>query len=101
MQTATIIHNEMLQVRQGMTGWEVLCPPGNLAQFLNHLSLTNKSVTVENVGGQAMAVIPMTVALDQALVSLVDMFITLRYDAGNVQLRLFSTEDIGDTQTPS
>ena len=84
-----------LTVRPGNKHWEILCPPGNLARLFAQLARTGQdNADEELVGEHAMAVIPITSALDQAIENLVDTLITLRYETGNVQLELFSTEEI-------
>ena len=84
-----------LTVRPGNEHWEILCPPGDLARLFTQLARTGQnSASEEPVDEQAMAVIPITSALDQAIEKLVDTLIALRYETGNVQLELFSLEEI-------
>lgn len=83
-----------LAVRQGPAGYEILCTPGALATFLYRLSQDAVPLRVEWAEGQYLNVIPYTSALDIALVGLVDDLITLRYEAGRVQLELFSLEEV-------
>lgn len=84
-----------VSVRLGESGWEVLTPPGPLAQLLHRLSGNMASgIPVEEIDGSAMAVIPYTDALDAALHGLVDALISLRYATGRVQLALFAPEEI-------
>ncbi len=80
-------------VRLSSNGWEVLCPPGPLGQLLSQLAQAPEPPSTL-IDGQAMLQIPMTAALDEALESLVNTLIKLRYDTGRVQLELFSQETI-------
>jgi len=82
-----------LAVRPAIHGWEVLCAPGPLAQLLGQLAPISEPETTL-VDGQPMLIIPLTSALDSALENLVNTLINLRYDAGRVQLELFSEEEI-------
>jgi len=80
-------------VRLKPNGWQVLCPPGPLAQLLSQLAqVPDPPSTLIDV--QPMLQIPMTSALDTALENLVNTLIKLRYDTGRVQLELFSEEAI-------
>ena len=84
-----------LRVRPGLKKWEILCPPGELAQLFSRLSSVQAgSKSEEVVDGQPMAVIPVTSELDKEIEKLVDTLITLRYETGRVQLELFSREEI-------
>ena len=84
-----------VSVRLGESGWEVLTPPGPLAQLLHQFSeVANTGIPIEEIDGFAMAVIPYTHALDTALQTLIDTFISLRYATGRVQLALFAEEDV-------
>lgn len=84
-----------LTVRPGNKHWEILCPPGNLARLFTQLARTSQDSADEEIEReQEMAIIPITSALDQAIENLVDTLITLRYETGNVQLELFSAEEI-------
>jgi hypothetical protein len=80
-------------VRLNSTGWEILCPPGPLGQLLSQLAQVSEPPSIL-IGDQTMLLIPMTSALDEALESLVNTLIKLRYDTGRVQLELFSEEAI-------
>lgn len=74
-------------------GWEILCPPGPLGQLFSELAQVPEPPSTM-IDGQTMLHIPMTAALDEALESLVNTLIKLRYDTGRVQLELFSEETI-------
>jgi hypothetical protein len=86
-------HPYPLAVRPANRGWEILCAPGPLAQLLSQLAPVAQPETV-SVEGQTMLIIPLTTALDGALERLVNTLINLRYDAGRVQLELFSEEEL-------
>ncbi len=82
-------------LRFGDSGWEILTPPGHLAQMLHQYSAGSETgIVIEAVAGKAMAVIPFNKNLDGALINLVDALISLRYATGNVQLELFSSEAV-------
>ncbi len=84
-----------LAVRLGDAGWEILTPPGPPAMLLHRLSgNTATGIRVEKIDGKIMAVIPYTRTLDAALQELIDTFISLRYDTGQVQLALFAPEAV-------
>ena len=80
-------------VKFNSNGWEILCPPGPLGQLLSQLAQVPEPPSVL-IGGQMMLQIPMTSALDEALESLVNTLIKLRYDTGRVLVELFSEEAI-------
>jgi len=80
-------------VRLNSNGWEILCPPSPLGQLLSQLAQVSEPPSIR-IDGQTMLQIPMTSALDEALESLVNTLIKLRYDTGRVQLELFSEEAI-------
>lgn len=82
-----------LAVRLADHRWEILCPPGPLADLFSHLAPVSQpeAIVVED---QPMLIIPLTPALDEALTHLINTLIDLRYDTGQVQLTLFSDEDI-------
>lgn len=80
-------------IRLNSSGWEILCPPGPLGQLLCQLAQVPEPPS-SLIEGQTMLQIPMTSALDEALESLVNTLIKLRYDTGRVQLELFSEEAI-------
>ena len=83
-----------LAVRSGQPHWEILCSPGPLAELLRHLAQEPGALRTELIDGQCFAIIPLTPALDAALVNLVDTLITLRYETGRVQLELFSLQEV-------
>jgi hypothetical protein len=78
----------------GPAGWEILCPPGPLAQLLGQLSREDESQepTATHSGQPPLLVIAFTSALDSALTELIDALISVRYEAGRVQLTLFGQE---------
>jgi hypothetical protein len=80
-------------IRLNSNGWEILCPPGSLGQLLSQLAQAPEPPSTV-IDGLTMLQIPMTAALDEALESLVNTLIKLRYDTGRVQLELFSEETI-------
>ena len=75
-------------------GWDVLCPPGPLAELLAELSAASSPLETQEVDGTPLVVIPLTAELDQAVQELVDALITLRYETEHVQLRLFDPKGI-------
>lgn len=81
-------------VRPGRPYWDILCSPGPLAELLQHLAQEPGALRTELIDGQCFAIIPLTPALDAALVNLVDTLITLRYETGRVQLELFSLKEV-------
>ena len=80
--------------RQTERGWDVLCFPGPLADLLADLAAVSRPLQTQPVDGIPLAVIPLTVELDQAIQELVDSLITLRYETEQVQLRLFDPEGV-------
>jgi hypothetical protein len=88
-----------LAVRPATRGWEVVCPPGPLADLLacmaEDLGAGNgNGPRQEQIGDHRFQVIPLTDRLDRALVDLVDALIDLRYETNRVQLELFSLEEL-------
>ncbi len=75
-------------------GWDVLCPPGPLAELLAELGAASRPLETQEVDGTPLVVIPLTAELDQAVQELVDALITLRYETEHVQLRLFDPKGI-------
>jgi len=80
--------------RRTERGWDVLCLPGPLAELLADLAGVSRPLQVQPVDGISLAVIPLTVELDQSIQELVDALITLRYETEQVQLRLFDPEGV-------
>jgi hypothetical protein len=83
-----------LAVRPCQSYWEILCSPGPLAHLLHDLAQETTPLRTELVEGKLRAIIPLTPILDAALVNLIDTFITLRYETGQVQLELFSLKEV-------
>jgi hypothetical protein len=85
-----------LAVRPAERGWEIVCQPGPLDLMFRGLARNNGGdfSRREQIDGHTMIVVPMTAGLDTALVTLIDALINLRYETGQVQLELFSSEDI-------
>jgi hypothetical protein len=73
-------------------GWRILCSPGPLAQLLNSMAGQPGPLQVTIEEGQPVAVITYTTDLDHQLKTLIDQLITLRHQAGQVQLQLFAPE---------
>ena len=89
----------ILAVRPATRGYEIVCQTGPLATLFaglaRDLGATNgDGPRIEEIGGRTFEVIPLTNALDSAVVQLVDALITLRYESGQVQLQLFSLEEL-------
>jgi hypothetical protein len=82
-----------LAVRRSDHGWEILCAPGPLADLFSQLAPVSEPEAI-SIEAQTMLVIPLTAELDNAIRQLVNSLINLRYDTGQVQLKLFSDEDI-------
>ncbi len=80
--------------RRTERGWDVLCPPGPLAELLAEMGAASRPLQTQQVGGAPLVVIPLTAELDQAVQELVDALITLRYETEHVQLRLFDPEEV-------
>ena len=83
----------------GAGGWYVICKPGALAALLADLAgekgytctLSIRAAdgnSMPEAGEQPAVAIPLTPALDAALVGLVDALIAMRYETGQVQLKL-------------
>jgi len=84
-----------LEAKLGPQGWQVACPPGPLADLLAQLAAGRRpDLETARNEREDTALIPYTQALDEAIVDLVDALVTVRYDAGQVQLRLFSEEGL-------
>jgi len=93
-----LTHPYLLAVRPAERGWEALCQTGPLSALFSGLardlgSTNGQSPRTEEIGGRVFTVVPLTEALDEALVRLVDALIDLRYESGRVQMDLFSAED--------
>jgi hypothetical protein len=82
-----------LAVRPADHGWEILCPPGPLADLFSQLAQVAQPEAIR-VEDQTMLIIPLTPTLDEALTHLINSLISLRYDTGQAQLTLSSDEDI-------
>lgn len=82
-----------LAVRLTPDGWQILTPPGSMAELLSQLAQVSQLQSTL-VDGQTMVIIPLTRDLDSALESLINTLINLRYDTGRVQLELFSEEAV-------
>ncbi len=80
--------------RRTERGWDVLCPPGPLAELLAEMGAAGRPLLTQQVAGSPLVVIPLTAELDQAVQELVDALITLRYETEHVQLRLFDPEGV-------
>lgn len=86
--------------RLGRDSWEVLCTPGPLANMFRELAgLTlDHAEPIEEITigdtQQSLSVIPLTKSLDEAITILVDTFIEMRYSTNQVQLKLFTDEEI-------
>jgi hypothetical protein len=80
-----LIESYNLEVRAVDGGWEILCPPGPLAQFL--LALSGSPQAGSRNG---YVIIPLTADLDRAIMALIRDLIDLRYRTGQVQLELWA-----------
>lgn len=83
-----------LAVRPCQPYWEILCSPGPMAHLFYDLAQETTPMRTELVEGKPLAIISLTPTLDAALVNLVDILITLRYETGQVQLELFSLKEV-------
>lgn len=80
-----MVESYNLEVRARDGGWEILCPPGPLAQFL--LSLSGSLQAGSHNG---YLIVPLTAELDRAITTLIRDLIDLRYRSGQVQLELWA-----------
>ena len=76
-------------------GWYVICSPGSLAALLADLAgekARDCTICIRGLESteppRSMVAIPLTDALDKALAGLTDALISMRYETGQVQLRL-------------
>lgn len=74
-----------LEVRAVDGEWEILCPPGPLAEFL--LSAAPQA-TIRQRG--LYVVVRFSEALDREIVRMIQALIDLRYQTGQVQLELWA-----------
>ena len=88
----TLLLDPFLAVERAERGWFVICSPGALAILLADLAgerARDCTISIGNNGNSRPAVaIPLTDALDRALAGLTDALISMRYETGQVQLRL-------------
>jgi len=102
----TLSLNPFLAVEPADKGWFVICSPGPLAMLLAELSGEKvRECTIfisphiypsvsalpgpePSPSQRAVVAIPLTPALDAALVHLVDALISMRYETGQVQFTL-------------
>lgn len=74
-----------LEIRAVNGGWEILCPPGPLAQFL--LSAAPPA-TIKQRG--LYVIVEISAELDREIMRMIQALIDLRYRTGQVQLELWT-----------
>lgn len=84
------VESYSLEVRPVDGRWEILCPPGPLAQFLLSAAYSPQSGKTEYRGGDPYVIIRFTADLDREIVRMIQTLIDLRYQTGRVQLELWA-----------
>lgn len=87
IQQGQMIEPYILEVRPVDHGWEILCPPGPLAQLL--LNVSGALTQTERRGANPYLVIPLTADLDRSITEIIHALIDLRYRTGQVQFELW------------